>query len=231
MGSIAIGDSTKATHTNAIVLGPYATSTADDQITLGTSSHTTRISGDLAVSGNALLVDFDGTAGAITNGTFTGATITNATLVGSTYSGTVGALSGGYLAGTGATNFSATNVTIVATNTITGQVAFTQALHTTCASGPNAAVDFGGSTVFAVLSSGPSAVFSIAGIAGGRDGRLLLLSNQTGYTLTLSHDSGVDATPANRIYTTTGSDVDVADEGTILLIYDANSSRWRALTL
>lgn len=69
---------------------------------------------------------------------------------------------------------------------------------------------------------------TLCGLAGAQDdGRLLLLENRTGYTLTLANESGVDPTPANRIATATGSDTDLANLASAILIRDASASRWR----
>lgn len=92
------------------------------------------------------------------------------------------------------------------------------------ANGNNAGIVIG-TNVFVELS-GPSAAFAICGIAGGRDGKLIYIVNQTGFDMTISHQSGVDATAANRIITTTGADRATTGNGTATLIYSASASRW-----
>lgn len=92
------------------------------------------------------------------------------------------------------------------------------------ANGNNAGIVIG-TNVFVELS-GPSAAFAVCGIAGGRDGKLVYIVNQTGFDMTISHQSGVDATAANRIITMTGADRATTGNGTATLIYSASASRW-----
>jgi len=74
--------------------------------------------------------------------------------------------------------------------------------------------------------AGPSAAFTINGITGGRNGRELYLYNSTAQSWTFANESGVDATPANRITTTTGSDVAQTGPSWAFIIYDSETSRW-----
>jgi hypothetical protein len=100
---------------------------------------------------------------------------------------------------------------------------------TSLANGNNAAI-VAGTNVF-VQVSGPTGAFAINGIAGGRDGKFLILLNRTGQNMTIAHDSGVDPTAANRIYTMTGADRATTGDGAALLIYSAADSRWILLNL
>lgn len=97
--------------------------------------------------------------------------------------------------------------------------------HTTLANGNNAAVDLGNNT-FVRISSGPSAAFAICGIANGANGQMHIIYNATGQNMTISNDSGVDPTAANRIYTNTGADIATTGNGSVTLIYDSGASRW-----
>jgi hypothetical protein len=69
---------------------------------------------------------------------------------------------------------------------------------------------------------------SIAGITGGRDGRVSVITNGTGATLVIKNQSGAPLA-ANRIITGTGADLSVADGASVIAIYDSNSSRWRVV--
>lgn len=110
------------------------------------------------------------------------------------------------------------------TNTVNGSLAFTRRDISSLANGANS-VD--PSTNLFLKVSGPSGAFSINGLAGGRDGRILLIQNSTAQTLTVANDSGTEGTPANRIYTGTGADVVSANNpGAFTFIYDATASRW-----
>ena len=104
-------------------------------------------------------------------------------------------------------------------------MSFLRKNNTALANGNNAAVSV--STNIYTKVSGPSGAFAINGIAGGRDGRIVMLQNSTGFTMTIANDSGVDPTAANRIYTGTGADVALANNpGFCTLIYDSAATRW-----
>jgi hypothetical protein len=164
-------------------------------------------------------------------GTNTFTRITNSTIVGSTLSqassidGYVSALTNGYWMSGGITNGTLTNTTIYGTHSMVGSQAYTRTSHTSLASGNNSAIDFGTGT-YAVISSGPSAAFAIAGVANGANGRVYIIHNATSYTMSVLNDSGVDPTAGNRIYTNTGTDVSFSGASTIVIIYDSTLSRW-----
>jgi hypothetical protein len=63
-------------------------------------------------------------------------------------------------------------------------------------------------------------------MAGGRDGKFLILLNQTGQNMTVAHDSGTDPTAANRIYSMTGADQTTTGNGAATFIYSAAAARW-----
>lgn len=111
------------------------------------------------------------------------------------------------------------------TNIITGQLAFPRKNNTSLANGNNAAVNI--STNVYVKVSGPSAVFTINGIAGGADGRVVTLQNSTGFNMTIANDSGTDPTATNRIYTGTAADVTLTNNpSAVSLIYDTAVTHW-----
>lgn len=72
--------------------------------------------------------------------------------------------------------------------------------------------------------TGPTAAYSITGIAGGQNGRIITLHNTVAQTLTLE-DEDAGSTAANRL-ALNGDQVLVLDE-VAELQYDATSSRWR----
>jgi hypothetical protein len=175
------------------------------------------------IQGSTLTLNtYSGTIGSLTNGTIVGSTLT-----GVTASGTIGTLSGGVITGAGITNTTSTNFVAKGLTQLSGATAFTRANHTSLANGANAAVDFGSAT-FIKVKAGPSAAFSIAGIASGADGDFYRIVNTTGQNMTISHDSGTDPTPANRIYTTTGADIATTGNGIVDVWYDSEDSRWWA---
>lgn len=120
---------------------------------------------------------------------------------------------------------SLTNAFYVGTQNVGESWAYNRANHTSLANGPNAGVNFG-AKVYAKIKAGPSAAFSINGITGGTDGRILILDNSIAQNMTIANDSGVEPTAANRIYTRTGGDIATTGQGVVTLIYDSEDSRW-----
>jgi hypothetical protein len=125
------------------------------------------------------------------------------------------------------TNFTAANFSTFGQVTNNGDVSFPRSAVTSLANGPNAAIPIGTNVVFDL--SGPTGAFSIPGVAGARDGRTIFLLNRTGQTMTISHDSGSDPTPANRIICLTGADKTVTGNSCAILWYCPPVSRWICL--
>ncbi|MES2777836.1 MAG: hypothetical protein V4722_26890 [Bacteroidota bacterium] len=73
--------------------------------------------------------------------------------------------------------------------------------------------------------AGPTADFTIAGIAAGIDGRLLTLFNRSGFTMQLNNE---DATAAitDMIVTGTGADLTIVNKGIVNLQYDGDEGKW-----
>ncbi len=160
----------------------------------------------------------------ISNSVIVGSSISQATALG----GTVTALTNGYWLSGGMTNLVATNTAAYGTFIFTeGMAVKRSAVTTLSTNGPNAAVPIGTGThvVISSLADGPAA-FSIAGFAGGTDGRILMLHNNVAWPMTILNNNGGDPTPANRINTDTGADIVTSNAGTVVLIYDATLSRW-----
>ena len=84
-----------------------------------------------------------------------------------------------------------------------------------------------GTNVFVELS-GPSAAFGIKGINGlpNRDGKLLILLNQTGYNLNIQHEAAGEPSADLRITCLTGADRTSTGNSAATLIYSAAASRW-----
>lgn len=97
--------------------------------------------------------------------------------------------------------------------------------NTVLANGDNSAVNIS-TNAFVKISSGPSAAFTIAGIAGGADGRQVTIYNALAYAMTIGNEDGAEATAANRILTLSGADYTTTTVGAVTLIYDAAASRW-----
>jgi hypothetical protein len=108
-------------------------------------------------------------------------------------------------------------------------IAFTKLAISSFANGNNSGVVIG-TNVFAECS-GPTGAFAINGIAGGRDGKIIILYNGTGQDCTFANQSGVDPVAANRIICMTGADETTTGNGAAILIYSGSSSRWILISL
>ncbi len=73
--------------------------------------------------------------------------------------------------------------------------------------------------------SGPTAPFSVGGITGGVNGRIITLQNATSFNLQVIHES-LSATAANRIATGSGDTLFVQAGGTFTVQYSNTDSRW-----
>lgn len=199
-GAAALGRSSSATGASSLAAGNGSLASGDNDVALGT--------GAAATGGNS-------------TGVGAGATVSHANSI---------AL--GYLATTTAANQvmvgTATLYTHIPGNLrVDGntEITFKRFAVTSLANGNNAGVVVGTNTFIEV--SGPSAAFTINGIAGGRDGKEIKILNYTGFNMTIAYDSGTDPTAGNRIYTPTGADVSTTGNGFCQLIYDASRSRWQ----
>jgi hypothetical protein len=208
-GCIAIGSGVSVYGVNSIGIG--GTATKDGSIAIGSGSSSTYT--------NSAAIGYNSASTAANQVMLGSATVS--TVVNSSLSVGAGAtITGGI-----------TNLIARGTNTIPagGDIAFGRYALSSLATGNNAAIPVG-TNVF-VEVSGPGAAFTINGIAGGRDGKLLIILNQTGFNMTIAHDSGVDATAANRIYTMTGADRATTGNGAAMLIYSGAASRWILFSL
>lgn len=77
-----------------------------------------------------------------------------------------------------------------------------------------------------VRISGPTATFTIRGIAGGERGRLVFIRNTTAYDMDIANENA-GSTAANRIITQTGADLTSSTgPSSAVLLYDATTARW-----
>ena len=75
--------------------------------------------------------------------------------------------------------------------------------------------------------TGPTGTFNITGIAGGYDGKMVILYSAATGQMRITDDD-TNSTAANRIYTLTGGTISTRATGgaAVTLIYDASSQRW-----
>lgn len=107
-------------------------------------------------------------------------------------------------------------------------IAFVRKAITSLANGNN---EFSAGTNVFIEVSGPSGSFTNVGIAGGRDGKIIYVINQTGQTMCFLHESGLASSAANRITTMTASDRFTSGNGAAMLIYSGSASRWLLISL
>lgn len=198
--SLAVGQSAVATNDNSVAIGYGVTTTEDDQVMLGRSDQTVVIEGQLEV---ALITNstISGSIGVLTGGTVHAATISSPSISGASQTATI--LNG--------------------MSDIFG-LRLPRNSHTTLANGVNAGVVL--TNTFTKITSGPTGAFTIAGVSGGTDGEVYVVYNSTGQDMTIAHESGSEATAANRITTMTGADVATSGNGVATLVYDTSTSRW-----
>ena len=223
--SISIGNDSGATARSDIAIGSEASATGGRSLALGNgagASGTNSVAiGDSAVAShtNSMALGVQATAqhtNSIALG-FDSETTTNGQIM-------LGSPSVGLVETYGRFHASTTtNSTFTGTNRIDGDWSYAVIAVTSLANGNNIAVP--GTNVVVDLS-GPTAAYSINGITGGREGREIYGRNATAYTLTLPHESGVDPTAANRIYSPRGTDETVVSNGVFHVIYSATLSRW-----
>lgn len=118
-----------------------------------------------------------------------------------------------------------TNAMLTGTNLVRGDIAIERTNVVSLANGNNAGIPTLGKSYIKV--SGPSAAFNVNGLANGRDGKIVLLENNTGFPMTIANNSGIDGTAGNRIFTGTSGDLTYTNQPTLLIFaYDSEVSRW-----
>lgn len=73
--------------------------------------------------------------------------------------------------------------------------------------------------------TGPTALYSISGIANGADGKQIQIVNLSAYPMTLMHQSS-SSTSTNRIFNPGGGNIVIADSGTVSLTYNSAFGMW-----
>lgn len=123
-----------------------------------------------------------------------------------------------------------TNSTIKGTTAIPGRIDLTSVARTSLANGYNSGTVLG--TNVYIRLSGASAAATNAGFAAGVDGTLYLVQvDNPGLSYTVLNESGLEATAANRVVTSTGALMNSTNNPVLMqLLYDATASRYRVLT-
>ncbi len=227
--AVAGGYSAFASGSAAVSLGAQSEATGDSSTAVGTSAFAN------APSSSALGVS--ATVGAThTNSTAVGAnaatTDQNQVMLGSPGVSTV---VNNYLNVLAGATFgeAVTNLLLTGQNKLPAgaDVSFGRYSLSTLANGINQDIIVG-TNVF-VEVSGPTGAFSIEGIAGGRDGKFLIVLNRTGQNMTIATEGGAtgnDPVAANRIISLSGADRVTTGDGAALLIYSSAASRWMLIS-
>lgn len=216
----AVGNEASCEAQNAVAVGKGATASATNSTAIGYATIASHLNSTALGFGAQSTKDNQVVLG---SGTVS-ADVTGAFSVGGDSRFAGGGTFGGAL----------TNITATGTNKFPAgaDISFGRYAISSLVDGTNNAAVPVGTNVF-VEVSGPSATFGICGLNGApnRDGKLIILLNQTGYDMTLAHQSGVEPTAANRIISLTGADQTTTGNGAATLIYSATASRWIILNI
>ncbi len=109
---------------------------------------------------------------------------------------------------------------------VNGDVAFRELNYTTAlsATNDNLAFNTGNKSAFVRIGT-QSSNFKISGISGGYNGKIMMIYNASGKTMTIRHE-GTGSTAANRIVNSTTDSLVFGDKGVVTLVYSATDSRW-----
>ncbi|MBS1561310.1 MAG: hypothetical protein JSS89_06870 [Bacteroidetes bacterium] len=109
---------------------------------------------------------------------------------------------------------------------VNADVAFRELNYTAAlaATNDNLAFNTGNRSAFVRIGS-QSSNFKISGLAGGYNGKILMIYNASGKTMTIRHE-GTGSTAANRIVNSTTDSLVFGDKGVVTLVYSAADSRW-----
>ena len=95
------------------------------------------------------------------------------------------------------TNSTINNIIFGGSNVFNGTIGFAKTNNSGLVNGPNSDLAIGTNAIVNV--SGPSGAFGINGIVAGYDGQEVTIRNGTGFTMSMTNNSGNEATPANRL--------------------------------
>ena len=104
---------------------------------------------------------------------------------------------------------------------INGDIALRIGSYTAGGTNNNIAI---GTSSFVRLS-GPTGAYSISGVSGGVNGKIVILYNSTSYDLFINHESG-SSVAANRIWCSDNASKTIKSKGCASLIYSSTDNRW-----
>lgn len=211
--STAIGRSTLATNYNSLAIGPSAEARGRSSIAIGGEA-ISELTNTIAIGTGA----YAGHHNSVAVGVNATTTAAGQMMLGSadvSQVATFGRIEAG----------SYTNSMHTGSNAFRGSVGWEEVSISTLANGNNIAAP-ATNKFMRLVASGPTAAFALCGIQGGWNGRELVIWNDTGQAMTMAHESGVDPTPANRIYSTSQGDLACGTNAVVWLMYSAAKSRW-----
>jgi hypothetical protein len=210
---IAIGNFASSVGPSGIAIGATAQASGNGAIGIGAGTSATGL-GATAIGTGASVANT--TSSAVGAGAST--TANNQVALGTTGQSV-------WIPGNAEIDGSISNATFAGSITLNNSVTLARLDISSLANGGNSALPIGTNTWCTL--SGPSGSFSLAGIASGSNGRVLLLENISGQQWTVSNQSGGDPVATNRIVTGTGSDITITNNpGWCELIYRGAVSRW-----
>jgi hypothetical protein len=112
---------------------------------------------------------------------------------------------------------------------VNGDISLTKRIQNLNVTGQIDNLDLQGAAVHKYEGGSPGSNVTITGIAGGTEGKIVILYTSSSSTITLKHLSS-SSLDVNRILTNTLADVTVTN-GAITLIYDADVHIWRILSV
>ncbi len=220
----------QATSTNGVLLGSPSAGTTIGEITVGTG---------LALSGTTLTaLGFTGSLSGDITGTQSATQINSANagignrLIAATNTATSGTINGDLvnIDNTTLTTSSHTlQLNLAHANTWTGTqtfgaIAATASSPTTLAANTN---DWALSTSNSYFKVSSSTDVNLTGIAGGIDGRTIVLANTGSSSIVLQSENTGSTTAADRFHFPGGDNIILAPDGSVTLIYDGTLARWR----
>src|SRR5690606_14038853 len=115
-----------------------------------------------------------------------------------------------------------------AVDTLAGAVKLTGIVSPSQITGNQNNYDPAGLAGASTLRLSTDATRTITGLAGGTDGRVLVLEHAASHLLVLAHASG-SSTAANRSLLPASADLTIRPDRAVGLRYDGTASRWRAI--
>lgn len=229
--STAIGNNAIATNTGSIAIGWASAAYGEGSVSYGTGAYAEGF-GSFAIGYGAESIGY----GSGTIGQGASSSFSNSIAIGRAASTTT---TNQIVLGTSADKITIpgrvesatlTNTTLRGQVDVEADVAFIPLSNTSMANGFNSGINLGSNTW--VKLSGHSGAITNVGFLATRNGseRIVQVDNP-GLSAVIRHDSGLDAVPANRIYTGTGAEARSTNNPAMFrLIYDGAVSRWRLIS-